>query len=95
MVIHLFYIAQTSLNISPLPNTPATHTQIATILDIVLTITGALALLVMAVGGFRYVLSRGDPQAVAQAKDTILYAVIGLVISIAAFSIVNYVVNAT
>lgn len=94
MIKNLLYFAQTKVNTSPLPNTPATHAEISTALDIVFTVTGALALLVMTIGGFRYVLSRGDPQATAQAKDTIVYAIVGLVISIAAFSIVNFVVKA-
>jgi hypothetical protein len=97
LITHLLYLAQTnvSLDTTPLPNTPANHAEISTGLDIIFTITGALALLVMTIGGFRYILSRGDPQATAQAKDTILYASVGLIISITAFAIVNFVVAKT
>jgi hypothetical protein len=97
--MHLFssllYFAQTPVSVNSLPNTPATSAEISTALDIVFTVTGAIALLVVTVGGFRYILSRGDPSATAQAKDTIVYALVGLVISIAAISIVNFVVKST
>jgi hypothetical protein len=89
------YIAQTAVNTAPLPQTQATGAEITTALDIVFTITGSLALLIITVAGFRYIISRGDPSATAQAKDAILYAVIGLVVSIAAYSIVTFVVKTT
>jgi hypothetical protein len=91
----LFYFAQTPVNTSALPSTAATSGEIGTILDIVFTLTGSIALLIITIAGFRYIISRGDPSATAQAKDAILYAVIGLVISIAAYSIVTYAVKAT
>jgi hypothetical protein len=45
-------------------------------------------------GGFRYTTSRGDASGVKAAKDTILYAVVGVVVSIVAFGIINFVVKA-
>jgi hypothetical protein len=95
LMTHLFYFAQTAVDTSPLPNTPADQSEITTALDIVFTVTGAIALLVITIGGIRYILSRGDPSATAQAKDTIVYALVGLVISIAAYSIVTFVVKST
>jgi|SRR5581483_9085680 len=89
------YIAQTAVNTAPLPQTPATGGEIRTALDIVFTLTGALALLVITIAGFRYIISRGDPSATAQAKDAILYALVGLIVSIAAYSIVTFVVKTT
>ena len=46
------------------------------------------------VGGLRYVLSSGESSAVKGAKDTILYAIIGIVIAIVAFAIVQFVTSA-
>jgi hypothetical protein len=43
------------------------------------------------VGGLRYVLSAGDPKNTQAAKDTILYAVIGVVVALLAYAIVNFV----
>jgi hypothetical protein len=45
-------------------------------------------------GGLRYVLSGGDSKKVTDAKNTIMYAIIGLIISILSYAIVNFVINA-
>ena len=90
-LLHRF--GQTSVDVSNLPHAGATSAEIQKALDIVFTTTGAIALLIITIAGFRYILSRGDPQATAQAKDAILYAAVGLVISVISFSIVNYVVQ--
>ena len=42
-------------------------------------------------GGLRYVISRGDASQVKAAKDTILYAVAGVVVAIVAFAIIKFV----
>ena len=44
-------------------------------------------------GGIRYVLSGGDSGAVSSAKKTILYAVVGLIVAILAYAIVNFVIT--
>jgi len=80
------------LNVTPLPHPNSTRT-IPTILNIVWGITGAVSVLIIVLAGFRYVTSQGDPSKTAQAKDTILYASIGLAVTILAFSIVTFVVN--
>jgi hypothetical protein len=95
LTTHLLYFAQTAVSTNSLPNTPASQGEVGTALTILFTVTGALALLVITLGGLRYILSRGDPSATAQAKDTIMYAVIGLVVSIAAYAIVNFVAKST
>lgn len=63
------------------------------IVDIMLFLIGAISVLMVIIGGIRYVTSGGDPQQVKAAKDTVLYAVIGIVIAILAYAIVNFVVN--
>ena len=45
-------------------------------------------------GGLRYILSGGDNKKITDAKNTILYAIIGLIIAVLAFAIVNFVLNA-
>ncbi len=64
-----------------------------TVANLLIFITGAVSVIMIIVGGFRYVVSAGDPKAVQGAKNTILYAVIGLVIAILAFAIVNFVLS--
>jgi hypothetical protein len=54
-------------------------------------IFGAVAFLFIVIGGFRYVISSGDPKNTAKAKNTIIYALVGLVITISADAIVNFI----
>jgi hypothetical protein len=84
-------LAQTQVSTAPLPNIAASHAEIQKLLNIVFSCTGAIALLIITIAGFRYIISRGQPQGVAQAKDAIIYACIGLVVSISALAIVNFV----
>ena len=66
---------------------------IKTIIDTLLFITGMVAVIMIVIGGLRYVTSNGDSNQASQAKNTILYAVIGLVVAIMAYAIVNFVVT--
>lgn len=61
------------------------------IINAFIFVIGAVAVIMIIVGGFRYVLSGGDSGSVNSAKNTILYAVIGLVIAIMSYAIVNFV----
>lgn len=65
---------------------------IKSIVNVILYIIGAIAVVMIVIGGLRYVLSGGDSSQTKSAKDTILYAVIGLVVAVLAYSIVNFVV---
>jgi hypothetical protein len=73
-----------------LPTTAANAGAIQTIMTIVFTITGAVAVIIVVIGGIKYSTSQGDPQAVSKAKGTIIYAVVGLVISIFAVGIIQF-----
>jgi hypothetical protein len=63
------------------------------IVNILLFIIGTISVIMIIVGGLRYVLSGGDQNSVKAGKDTILYAVIGLVVAIMAYAIVNFVLG--
>lgn len=76
---------------SGLPNISANGGAVQTILNIVFGLIGAISLLMIVIGGFKYVTSSGDSARVNSAKNTILYSVIGLVISVLAFAIVNFI----
>lgn len=54
---------------------------------------GIIAVLFIVIGGIRYVVSQGDEKSVQGAKNTVLYAVIGLLIVLLAFAIVNFVLD--
>lgn len=64
------------------------------IANLLIFIVGAISVLMIIVGGLRYVLSAGDPQSVKAAKDTVLYAIVGVVVAILAFAMVRFVTNA-
>lgn len=61
--------------------------------QIVTLVTGAVSVIMIIVGGFKYVVSGGDSSATKSAKDTILYAVIGLVIALFAQIIITFVLS--
>lgn len=64
------------------------------IANVLLYVLGAIAVIMIIVGGIRYATSTGDSSRIKAAKDTIMYSVIGLVVAILAFAIVNFVVDA-
>jgi ABC-type Fe3+ transport system permease subunit len=63
-------------------------TNIATTLTFVI---GGISVIMIIIGGLRYVLSNGDSKAVGEAKNTILYAVIGVIVAIMAYAIIGFV----
>ena len=67
--------------------------QIATIVNLLIFSIGMVAVIMLIIGGFRYVFSQGNEKSVTGAKDTILYAIIGLVVAILSFAIVNFVLT--
>lgn len=67
---------------------------IINILNVVIGISGLIAVIFIIIGGFNYMTSSGDAAKIKKAKDTILYACIGLVICVIAFAIVNWVIAA-
>ena len=64
-----------------------------TVTNVLLFLIGAVSVIMLIVGGLRYVLSNGDSSAVTSAKNTILYAVIGIIVALLAYAIVNFVVS--
>lgn len=70
------------------------NTSLKQVVNILLFILGAIAVIMIVVGGIRYALSAGDQSAITAAKNTILYAVVGLVVAMLAYAIVNFVVDA-
>ena len=64
------------------------------ITNTVLYIVGIIAVIMLIIGGIRYVISGGDSKKVTDAKNTILYAIIGLIIAFLAYAIVNFVISA-
>ncbi|MBQ3445238.1 hypothetical protein IJG29_00685 [Candidatus Saccharibacteria bacterium] len=66
---------------------------IVTIINAIIAILGLVAVIVIVYGGIQYMTSAGDSSKLKRAKDTILYAVIGLIISVLAFAITNFTIS--
>lgn len=64
-----------------------------TIASILIFIVGAVAVIMLIIGGLRYVLSAGEAKNVSAAKDTILYAIVGIVVALLSFALVQFVVT--
>ena len=65
-----------------------------TVVNVLLFVIGAVSVVMLIVGGIRYTLSAGNSSAVTAAKNTIMYAIIGLVVAFLAYAIVNWVLGA-
>jgi hypothetical protein len=63
------------------------------VINMLLFAIGIIAVISIIIGGIKYVTSDGDAGKVKQAKDTILYSVIGLIVAMLAFAIVTFVVS--
>lgn len=63
------------------------------VVNIMFFIVGIMAVIMIIWGGIRYVLSAGNSAALTSAKNTIMYAIIGLIVAILAYTIVNFVIN--
>lgn len=63
------------------------------ITDMILYIVGVIAVIMLIIGGVRYVVSGGDAKKVTDAKNTVLYAIIGMVLAVFAYAIVHFVIT--
>lgn len=59
----------------------------------VIVIIGALSVIMVIIGGLRYTLSGGDSAGLKSAKDTVLYALVGLAVALLSFSLVSFVIS--
>ena len=68
-------------------------TIIKSIVNALLFLLGAVAVIMIIIGGIKYTVSNGDSSQVSSAKNTIFYAVIGLIVAMMAYAIVNFVIT--
>ncbi len=64
-----------------------------TLTNVMLFLIGAISVIMLIIGGLRYVLSGGDSTQVTNAKNTILYAIVGIVVAILAYAVVSFVIT--
>ena len=66
---------------------------VRTVINTMLFIVGLLSVIMLIYAGIRYVTAHGDKSQVEGAKNTMIYAIVGLVIAIVAYAIVNWVIG--
>ena len=81
------------VNGSNLPTVEASSI-VQRVINIILYVVGVLSVVMIIIGGIRYTASAGDQAAVTKAKNTILYGIVGLVIALLAYAIINFVLKA-
>jgi hypothetical protein len=64
-----------------------------TVTNVLLFVIGAISVIMIIIGGLRYVLSGGDSSNVTAAKNTILYAIVGLIVALLAYAVINFVLT--
>ena len=72
-------------------NSDGNNAAVADILELAFGAIGAVAFLVIVIAGLQFILSRGNAEAAGKARNTIIYAAIGIVIAVLAFTIVRFV----
>lgn len=76
-----------------LPRTELTNMTLQKGIQTFLGIAASVALLIIVISSLKMVISRGNAGDIAKARDAIIYATIGLVITMVAFGIVTFVIG--
>jgi hypothetical protein len=84
-----------AVNALGLPEPDASGAKLAEILTYSFVILGSIALLVLVMAGIRFMFAAGNPEKIAKARNTIIYALVGLVVAVFAATIVKFVLGRT
>lgn len=76
-------------NNTKLPKTAADNSQLQRALTLTYIIVGAIALMLLVIAGFRWVISEGQPQQIAEARRMIIYIFVGVLVVALAATIVT------
>ena len=66
---------------------------VGNIFNIIIGILGIVAVVGIIVGGYQFVTSRGDPGQTVKARNILVFSVVGLIVALLSFAIVNFVIN--
>lgn len=75
------------------PNQAQASDTVSTIMELAFGALGSIAFIVMVLAGLKFVLSRGNPDGIVKARNTMIYAAIGVILSILSFAIVRFVLR--
>ena len=76
------------------PNIQGDDSFLSSITNILLFVVGVASVIFLIINGFKLVVSNGDPQAVASARQGILYSVVGVIVAFLSFAFITFVVDA-
>jgi len=94
-MINLFSLAVGIIDPTNIPHTtPADKTTLNKGLLTTYVVVGAIAVMLIVIAGFRYVISEGDPSRVADARRSIIYTGVGLVVTASAATIIAALIGA-
>lgn len=85
--------ANITVPVDNIPKVTVNNNTITAALNATFITVGALSVLFLLIGAVRYASSNGDQSQITQAKNTILYAVVGIVVSLSALTIVQFAVG--
>jgi hypothetical protein len=88
----LTFLAKLNPADAGIPENPLTQTTVNNVANAAFMLAGIVAVVFIIIGGISYSISAGDPGKISKAKDTILYAVIGLIVVLVSFIIVQFVI---
>ena len=78
LLFRLFAVAADSIHV---PQPDLTNDSVRTVLRIVFGIAGGVAVIIVIVSGLRFVTSQGNPDATNKARNSVVYAILGLVVT--------------
>ena len=90
------FLVQFAAKVSPpagIPTDKLDNSTLQNVLNFAFALAGAVAVAFIVYGGIKYTLSQGDQNSVKQAKDTILYAIIGIIVVVISSVLVNFVIG--
>lgn len=68
---------------------------LANIFNVFISVLGIIAFMMLIVGGFKYMLSGGNSKGIESARSTITFAIVGIVVALSAFIILNLIADFT
>lgn len=86
-------ITKKDLEDANIPVNDVTGNNVNNILQIVFGTMGAIALIIIIIAGIKFMTSQGNPDNLTKARNTIIYAAVGLAVSLGALTIVTFVVG--
>ena len=86
--------AQQIINEGQIPDAvqgPSVSELVTNVVGILFFVVGSASVIVLIVAGIMFVVSAGNEKQTKQAKDAVLYAIVGIIISVAAFAITSFI----